>query len=68
MKVSICFIGTGKYLNFLPKYYENIHEYFLPNSEKEFLVFTDGEGDFPEDIKVYHVISDLQKEMFLVKT
>lgn len=53
MKVAICFIGTGKYLNFLPKYYENIHEYFLPKSEKTFLVFTDGEGDFPEDVKVY---------------
>jgi hypothetical protein len=53
MKVAICFIGTGKYLNFLPKYYENIKEYFLPNSEKTFLVFTDGQGDFPEDIKVY---------------
>lgn len=54
MKIAICFIGTGKYLNFLPKYYENIHEYFLPGVEKNFLVFTDGEGDFPEDVKVYH--------------
>jgi hypothetical protein len=53
MKVAICFIGTGKYLNFLPKYYENIQEYFLPGVEKTFLVFTDGEGDFPEDVKVY---------------
>lgn len=53
MKVAICFIGTEKYLNFLPKYYENIQEYFLPNSEKTFLVFTDGEGYFPEDVKVY---------------
>lgn len=53
MKVVICFIGTGKYLNFLPKYYENIQEYFLPNSEKTLLVFTDGDGDFPEDVKVY---------------
>ena len=53
MKVAICFIGTGKYINFLPKYYENIQEYFLPGVEKTFLVFTDGEGDFPEDIKVY---------------
>lgn len=53
MKVSICFIGTEKYLNFLPRYYENIHEYFLPKTEKQFLVFTDGSGDFPEDIIVY---------------
>ena len=51
MKVAIAFVGTGKYLDFLPRYYENIKEYFLPNTEKTFLVFTDGEGDFPEDVK-----------------
>lgn len=55
MKVVICFIGTGKYLNFLPKYYENIEKYFLPNSEKTFLIFTDGElNDTPENMKVYY--------------
>lgn len=53
MKAVICFIGTSKYLNFLPQYYEKIHENFLPNTKKTFLVFTDGEGDFPEDVKVY---------------
>lgn len=53
MKVAIAFIGTSKYLNFLPQYYEKIKENFLPNIEKTFLVFTDGEGDYPEDIKVY---------------
>ncbi len=54
MKVAITFIGTNKYLDFLPKYYESIKENFLPNSEKVFLVFTDGDGDFPDDVKVYH--------------
>jgi hypothetical protein len=54
MKVAIVFIGTSKYLNFLPQYYQKIHENFLPNSKKTFLVFTDGEGDFPEDVKVYN--------------
>ena len=54
MKVAIIFIGTSKYINFLPMYYENIHKYFLPNSEKTILAFTDGTGDFPDDIKVYH--------------
>lgn len=54
MKVAICFIGTGKYLNFLPKYYENIEKYFLPKSEKKFLVFTDGElDDVPENVTIY---------------
>lgn len=53
MKVAIAFIGTSRYLDFLPQYYEKIHENFLPGTEKTFLVFTDGEGDFPEDVKVY---------------
>jgi len=54
MKVAICFIGTGKYLNFLPKYYENIEEYFLPNTEKTILVFTDGDLDeVPDNVKVF---------------
>ena len=53
MKVAITFIGTNKYLDFLPRYYENIKEYFLPNTEKVFLVFTDGDGDFTDDVKVF---------------
>jgi len=55
MKVAICFIGTGSYLNFLPKYYENVEKYFLPNTEKTFLVFTDGELDgLPENVIPYN--------------
>lgn len=55
MRVAICFIGTGKYLNFLPQYYKNIEKYFLPNYKKTFLVFTDGElNDAPENVISYH--------------
>jgi hypothetical protein len=54
MKVTVSFIGTGRYLNFLPSWYEKVNENFLPDVKKQILVFTDGEGDFPEDIKVYH--------------
>ena len=54
MKVAISFLGTGKYLDFLPKYYENIEKYFLPNTEKTILAFTDGELDgTPENLKVF---------------
>lgn len=54
MKASICFIGTGRYLEFLPKYYSNIEKYFLPNTEKTFLVFTDGElNNPPENVILY---------------
>ena len=54
MKVAIIFIGTNKYLDFLPTYYESIEKYFLPNSEKTIFAFTDGElDDIPDNIKVY---------------
>ena len=55
MKVAIVFIGTGKYINFLPMYYENIEKHFLPNSEKTILVFTDGElNETPDNVRVYN--------------
>jgi len=54
MKVAITFIGTNRYLDYLPKYYENIEKYFLPNTEKVILAFTDGElNDTPDNLKVY---------------
>jgi|OM-RGC.v1.001225431 glycosyltransferase involved in cell wall biosynthesis len=50
-KVAICFIGTGKYINFLPNYWRNIEENFLSDIKKEFFVFTDGEmNDAPDNI------------------
>ena len=55
MKVAIAFIGTGRYLNFLPQYYEHIEENFLPNTEKTILTFTDGEMEgLPDNVKVYN--------------
>lgn len=55
MKVAITFIGTGKYLDYLPQYYENIEKYFLPNSEKTILAFTDGElNDTPDNLIPYY--------------
>lgn len=54
MKVAISFIGTNKYLNFLPKYYENIEKYFLPKCDKTILAFTDGQlNETPENLKVF---------------
>jgi len=54
MKVAISFIGTGKYLDFLPKWYEFVERNFLPGVEKKILVFTDGEmNDVPENLSVH---------------
>lgn len=55
MRVAIIFIGTSKYIDFLPQYYENIEKYFLPNCQKTFLVFTDGKLENPpENIIPYY--------------
>jgi hypothetical protein len=54
MKVAVIFIGTGKYLNFLPSWYERCEEKFLPDIEKRYFVFTDGEiPESPENVSVY---------------
>tara|TARA_R110000868_G_scaffold50804_1_gene161802 strand:+ start:1771 stop:2628 length:858 start_codon:yes stop_codon:yes gene_type:complete len=53
-KIAINFIGTGNYLKFFPRYYETLMEYFVPECQKDFFVFTDGDlGDnIPDNIKV----------------
>lgn len=43
MKVAIIFIGTAKYLEFLPAFYDNSERYLFPNVEKQYYVFTDGD-------------------------
>lgn len=59
MKIAISFIGTGKYLNFLEDYYETFNERFMPNDEKHFFVFTDGEiNDAPDNITVVDIKED----------
>lgn len=51
-KIAISFIGTGNYINFFPRYYETINEYFVPECKKHFFVLTDGDldGDLPDNI------------------
>lgn len=76
-KVAILFIGTQKYINFLPKYYETIKKKFLPNTKKDFFVYTD-QVKYPflsgkKDIFVYPIehgiwpYSALRKYKFINK-
>jgi len=56
MKVAISFFGTGKYLDYLPRWYEKVEENFLPGFQKQILVFTDGDiEDVPENISIYQI-------------
>ena len=43
MKLAITFWGTQKYINFLPEWYERLEKYFIPNVEKKYFVFSDGD-------------------------
>tara|TARA_B100000287_G_scaffold116065_1_gene108042 strand:+ start:881 stop:1612 length:732 start_codon:yes stop_codon:yes gene_type:complete len=43
MKLAITFWGTQTYLDFLPQWYGRLEKYFIPNIEKHYFVFTDGE-------------------------
>lgn len=54
MKLAVIFIGTDKYLNFLPSWYVSCEEKLLPGHKKQYFVFTDGEmHDTPDNISVY---------------
>lgn len=57
MRTSIVFIGTGKYINFLPRYYDSIKKHLAVDSEKRFHIFTDQTGfaSWPADANVYQI-------------
>ena len=42
LSAAIIFIGTNKYLDFFPKYYESCEEFLFPDLRKQYYVFTDG--------------------------
>lgn len=55
MNLSVVFIGTGRYLNFLPKWYESCEKYLVPSVKKTYYVFSDGElNEPPENIISYY--------------
>jgi hypothetical protein len=57
LKTSVVFIGTGRYINFLPDYYNATKSHFLNESEIRFHVFTDHDqfANWPSDMNVYKI-------------
>jgi len=54
MKLAVVFIGTNKYLDFLPTCYEGCEKYLATKTEKSYFVFTDGElQGVPDNIVHY---------------
>jgi hypothetical protein len=52
--LAVIFIGTDKYLNFLPSWYESCEKNLVTDHKKHYFVFTDGEmKDLPENISAY---------------
>jgi len=51
MKIAVTFWGTQKYIEFLPEWYERLEKYFVPDLEKTYFIFTDGDlNDAPDNI------------------
>jgi len=57
MKVGILYVCTGKYKIFWKDFYLSCDKYFLPETEKEYFVFTDAENiDFETENHLVHRI------------
>jgi len=53
--LAVVFIGTNKYLNFLPTWHESCEKYLAPGHKKQYFVFTDGELEgIPDNITPYY--------------
>jgi len=57
VKTSVDFIGTGKYISFLPNYYSSMKAHFLQETELKFHIFTDQAqyANWPSDVNVYQI-------------
>jgi hypothetical protein len=56
MKIAVIFIGTGRYLEYLPGYYENNEKFLFLDSQKQYFVFTDGEIESsPDNMSIYKI-------------
>ena len=52
--LAVVFIGTDKYLKFLPSWYQTCEEKLVPNISKQYFVFTDGQLEgTPENVSLY---------------
>ena len=56
MKICILTIATNKYIHFVQDLYNNLEEFFLPDYEKNCLLFTDHEIEESSDnVKIHQI-------------
>lgn len=56
MKIGVLYIGIGRYSCFWKDFYQSCEEFFIPEAEKHYYVFTDHEDEFDSNkrIEVFH--------------
>ena len=67
MKICILTIATNKYINFVQELYDNLEEFFLPEHEKNCLLFTDHQIEESSDNVKIHQIDHEQWPMPTLK-
>lgn len=55
LKIAVLYIGIGKYIEFWNEFYQTAEENFLPQTEKEYFIFTDRTEAVNQEINI-HVI------------
>lgn len=53
--IGILYIATGPYIAFWNRFYDTFEEFFLPNTEKHYMVFTDAKDFYQSDNERVHV-------------
>ena len=54
MKIAILYIATGKYICFWQGFYESCERYFLPGTDKHYIVFTDAPEVPGENVEIIY--------------
>jgi hypothetical protein len=53
LRIGILTIATGRYIKYANPLYDSIRKNFLVNHKKTFVLFTDSEQEFSEDVKIF---------------
>ncbi len=54
--IAILYIAIGEYSCFWKGFYISMERFFLPNTQKEYYIFTDGQDIYAEEMENVHVI------------
>lgn len=55
MKIAILYIGIGRYIEFFEDFYKSCEQYFFPQIEKEYFLFTDNNSKLYKNVNILQV-------------